>query len=144
MSAVRVQTSFLPLVEDKGQVKFLPRPSLTKTLAILEQRKPEPSQCPEAAEAMCRKVRHSKIPAGKDGKVKADDYADLVITEHNKARSHFGAPPLTWSDSLASAAQGYANQCIWEHDQSRGDDIGENLGQSSDGNGVPVQYVQME
>ncbi|KAG0342753.1 hypothetical protein BG000_001613 [Podila horticola] len=59
----------------------------------------------------------------------------------NKACSHFRAPPLTWSDSLASAAQGYANQCIWEHDQSRGDDINENLGQSGDGNGVPVQYV---
>ncbi|KAG0024729.1 hypothetical protein BGZ82_010362 [Podila clonocystis] len=73
--------------------------------------------------------------------IKANDYADLVITEHNKARSHFGAPHLTWSVSLAGAAQEYANQCIWEHDQFRGDDIGENLGQSGDGNGVPIQYV---
>ncbi|KAF9302502.1 hypothetical protein BGZ74_005263 [Mortierella antarctica] len=39
MSATRVQASFLPLVEDKGQVKPLPQPSLIKTLAILEQRK---------------------------------------------------------------------------------------------------------
>ncbi|KAG0030885.1 hypothetical protein BGZ82_007223 [Podila clonocystis] len=39
MSAARVQASFLPLVEDKGQVKPLPQPSLIKTLAILEQRK---------------------------------------------------------------------------------------------------------
>ncbi|KAG0029271.1 hypothetical protein BGZ81_003978 [Podila clonocystis] len=39
MSVSRPQVSFLPLVEDKGQVKALYQASLQKTLAIIEQRK---------------------------------------------------------------------------------------------------------
>ncbi|KAF8996473.1 hypothetical protein BGZ52_011379 [Haplosporangium bisporale] len=35
MSAARYQVSFLPLVEDKGEVKPMNQPSLHKTLAIL-------------------------------------------------------------------------------------------------------------
>ncbi|KAF9213729.1 hypothetical protein BGZ59_004932 [Podila verticillata] len=63
--------------------------------------------------------------------------------EHNAARARFGAPPLTWSEDLAHTAQSCANQCNFAHDETRGDanDIGENLGQSGDGNEVPVQYV---
>ncbi|KAG0082836.1 hypothetical protein BGZ93_002184 [Podila epicladia] len=37
MSAARSQVSFLPLVEDKGEVKPMHQPSLHKTLAILEK-----------------------------------------------------------------------------------------------------------
>ncbi|KAG0342757.1 hypothetical protein BG000_001617 [Podila horticola] len=37
MSAARSQVSFLPLVEDKGEVKPMYQPSLHKTLAILEK-----------------------------------------------------------------------------------------------------------
>lgn len=39
MSVSRPQVSFLPLVEDKGQVKALYQASLQKTLAIIEQRR---------------------------------------------------------------------------------------------------------
>ena len=54
-------------------------------------------------------------------KVKADAYSDLVISEHNAARERFGAPPLTWSEDLVHAAQSYANQCNFVHDETRGD-----------------------
>ncbi|KAF9331493.1 hypothetical protein BG006_005638, partial [Podila minutissima] len=38
MSQARPQCSFLPLVEDKGEVKPLHQPSLHKTLAIRKQK----------------------------------------------------------------------------------------------------------
>ncbi|MGH8526903.1 MAG: CAP domain-containing protein [Gammaproteobacteria bacterium] len=35
-----------------------------------------------------------------------------VLQLHNNARSEVGVPPLTWSDPLADAAQGWANVLV--------------------------------
>lgn len=49
--------------------------------------------------------------------VKAGAYSDLAISEHNAARERFGTPPSTWSEDLVYAAQSYANQCNFVHDE---------------------------
>ncbi|KAL5487923.1 hypothetical protein ACEPAI_6031 [Sanghuangporus weigelae] len=43
---------------------------------------------------------------------------------HNTLRQQHGASALTWSDTLASAAQSWANGCVFEHS---GGQYGENL-----------------
>lgn len=45
---------------------------------------------------------------------------------HNLYRAKHCVPPLRWSPILAAEAQRYADQCIFEHDQST--DLGENIG----------------
>ncbi|KAL1918288.1 uncharacterized protein VTP21DRAFT_2948 [Calcarisporiella thermophila] len=47
-----------------------------------------------------------------------------ILDAHNRLRARHGAPPLTWSDSLANAAQSWANQCRMEHSHGK---FGENL-----------------
>jgi Cysteine-rich secretory protein family len=55
--------------------------------------------------------------------------AQEVLNSHNQLRSDVGAPPLTWSDSLASDAQAWANELasknLFQHGQNSGQ--GENL-----------------
>lgn len=40
--------------------------------------------------------------------------------------------PMTWDDTLAAAAQAFANRCIWGHDSQRGRGVGENIFGSAD------------
>ncbi|KAG2501458.1 hypothetical protein HYH03_001238 [Edaphochlamys debaryana] len=49
---------------------------------------------------------------------------DIIVEAHNKARRETGAPPLRWSDRLASIAQAWADRCVWQHSSYR---LGENL-----------------
>ncbi|KAL0063562.1 hypothetical protein AAF712_009571 [Marasmius tenuissimus] len=50
-----------------------------------------------------------------------------VLEAHNSFRSQHGAAPLTWSDSLASAAEKWANRCVFEHSKGQVGNYGENL-----------------
>ncbi|KAI9498220.1 CAP domain-containing protein, partial [Zychaea mexicana] len=43
---------------------------------------------------------------------------------HNSYRAKHSAPALTWSDTLASYAQDWADGCVFEHSQGK---YGENL-----------------
>jgi len=47
------------------------------------------------------------------------------LADHNTFRAQHGADPLTWSDSLSSYAQNWANKCVFEH--SNPNSNGENL-----------------
>lgn len=49
-----------------------------------------------------------------------------ILKAHNDARAavNAGLPDLTWSDTLASTASAYSQQCIWGHSNSQ---YGENL-----------------
>ena len=46
------------------------------------------------------------------------------LDAHNTVRALHGADPLTWSDTLESVAQSWANGCVFEHSDSQ---YGENL-----------------
>ena len=48
------------------------------------------------------------------GGVSADDIS-TYLSAHNTVRAQHGASPLTWSDNLSNIAQGWANNCIFEH-----------------------------
>ncbi|KAI0335691.1 PR-1-like protein [Cubamyces sp. BRFM 1775] len=54
-----------------------------------------------------------------------DDQAYLDL--HNIVRELFHAPPLTWSDDLASKAQSYAARCELKHSDGANGPVGENL-----------------
>lgn len=44
----------------------------------------------------------------------ASDIADY-LSDHNTVREQHGAVDLVWNDTLASAAQTWANNCVFEH-----------------------------
>lgn len=50
---------------------------------------------------------------------------------HNTERAAHGAAPLTWSDDLASAAQSWANGCVFQHSGGSLGPYGENLAAGS-------------
>ncbi|EPS43880.1 hypothetical protein H072_2050 [Dactylellina haptotyla CBS 200.50] len=53
---------------------------------------------------------------------------DTCLSEHNKWRGQHGAPPLTWSDELASFAENWSKDCTMHHSTA---DYGENLAMGS-------------
>jgi Cysteine-rich secretory protein family len=61
--------------------------------------------------------------------------AQEILNAHNSHRSEVGVPPLTWSDTLASSAQDWANQLAssgtFEHSHTEGQ--GENLWMGTSG-----------
>ena len=55
------------------------------------------------------------------------DIKDDTLKVHNEFRARHGAGPLKWSDTLATTAQAWADNCKFEHGGSDG--AGQNLGQ---------------
>ncbi|KAM0755915.1 PR-1-like protein [Meredithblackwellia eburnea MCA 4105] len=51
----------------------------------------------------------------------------LALKTHNDFRALHGANPLVWSDTLAAAAQTWANKCVWQHSMGAVGPYGENL-----------------
>ncbi|KAG6842509.1 hypothetical protein C0991_000035 [Blastosporella zonata] len=49
------------------------------------------------------------------------------LSGHNTVRAQHGAVALTWSDDLASAAQSWANKCVFEHSGGSLGPYGENI-----------------
>ncbi|HEY9689377.1 MAG TPA: CAP domain-containing protein, partial [Coleofasciculaceae cyanobacterium] len=72
-------------------------------------------------------------------------FTNDVLTAHNSYRSAVGVPPLSWSTSLASDAQGWANQLAasgaFNHAQNTGQ--GENLARGTTGFVSPQSLVQL-
>ncbi|KAJ8083589.1 hypothetical protein PM082_009464 [Marasmius tenuissimus] len=56
-----------------------------------------------------------------------------VLKAHNDFRAKHGAAALTWSDTLASAAQTWANKCVFQHSGGAVGPYGENLAAGSGG-----------
>lgn len=54
----------------------------------------------------------------------SDSDEQAWLDGHNQVRQQHGASALTWSDTLASVAQSWANGCVFEHS---GGQYGENL-----------------
>ena len=49
-----------------------------------------------------------------------------MLDQHNSYRARHGVPALSWSASVASSAQSWANRCVFEHSRGK---YGENLGE---------------
>ncbi|TFY68361.1 hypothetical protein EVJ58_g1061 [Rhodofomes roseus] len=52
---------------------------------------------------------------------------DKYLDDHNTVRAQHGASPLTWDDTLAAAAQQWANGCVFKHSGGTLGPYGENL-----------------
>lgn len=47
-----------------------------------------------------------------------DDFQSSILDVHNWYRAQHGAPPLYWDQDSANVAQGWANQCDFNHNVS--------------------------
>jgi hypothetical protein len=54
-----------------------------------------------------------------------DTIYNEILEQHNTYRSRHQAQPLSWSNILAAAVDGYASRCIWAHDPDA--NAGENM-----------------
>ncbi|KDQ16642.1 hypothetical protein BOTBODRAFT_84364, partial [Botryobasidium botryosum FD-172 SS1] len=61
------------------------------------------------------------------------------LVPHNTFRAKHGAKPLTWSNSLATSAQAWANRCQFRHSGTKG--VGENLAAGT-GNYTPANAIK--
>jgi len=84
------------------------------------------------------------------GAVADGEPADLagITAEHNATRANVQPsatptiPPLTWSNSVASAAQAWANRCVFEHSQGQyGENIYASGGQAAAGDKIVRSWV---
>lgn len=84
----------------------------------------------------------SSINAKPSATTNQDSIADEILNAHNQYRAEVGVPPLTWSDTLASHAQEWADYLAslgsLQHSQDTGE--GENLWMGASGN---FSYAQM-
>jgi uncharacterized protein YkwD len=53
--------------------------------------------------------------------------ANAFLKAHNDYRAAHGVGPLAWDDTLAAAADTFADRCDFGHDKLRGNGIGENI-----------------
>ncbi|KAJ8091921.1 hypothetical protein PM082_024155 [Marasmius tenuissimus] len=65
-----------------------------------------------------------------------------VLNAHNDFRAQHGAAALTWSDTLANAAQSWADRCVFEHSGGAVGPYGENLYAAAPGGANPVDGVK--
>ena len=65
------------------------------------------------------------------GNVQGDDLSNSILTVHNQERAAVGVQPLTWSDTLASSAQTWAQHLAttgnFAHDPNVPNGVGENI-----------------
>lgn len=92
---------------------------------------PKPEPKPEPAPAPAPKPEPAPAPAAPA--LSSDEQA--YLSAHNSIRSSKHAVALTWSDKLASYAQGVANTCVFKHS---GGPYGENLSAGTHSFSIPA------
>lgn len=50
-----------------------------------------------------------------NGVYSGNQFQEAVLNSTNFYRKAYQAEPVTWDDKLASFAQNYAQECVWEH-----------------------------
>ncbi|KAI0660773.1 CAP domain-containing protein [Cubamyces menziesii] len=83
-----------------------------------------PSSATGTGSIVTRASSSSDAPSPSSSPI-TDDQAYLDL--HNIVRNLVNAPPLTWSDDLASKAQSYAARCKLKHSDGANGPVGENL-----------------
>ena len=61
---------------------------------------------------------------------------DTYLSTHNTVRKAHGAVDLVWNDALATAAQSWANGCVFEHSGGSLGPYGENLAAGTGNYGI--------
>lgn len=104
---------------------------------------PIPTQLQIGQELVLPSSKGTSAPSGGTGQ---NAFAQEILAAHNRYRAEVGAPPLQWSDQLASDAQGWANHLAslgqglnLIHSQNTGQ--GENLWGGTSGAFNPTQMV---
>jgi len=86
----------------------------------------------------------TETPGGDDGGVEGEAW----LAAHNEVRAQASpAPvpaltPFTWSARAASIAKAWAENCRFEHNPGRGDDMGENLYATTRASDTPLLVVK--
>lgn len=86
-----------------------PPPSRTTTTTTTSSPPPTSSRAAESTESPSSSLK------------------SLALSSHNDFCASHDASPLTWSSSLATAAQTWANNCVFEHSGGSLGPFGENL-----------------
>lgn len=60
----------------------------------------------------------SSTPPASNSSVSSADIQSY-LSAHNSVRAQHGAAPLTWSNSLSSVAQAWANGCVFQHSKGQ-------------------------
>ncbi|EJD04155.1 PR-1-like protein [Fomitiporia mediterranea MF3/22] len=73
---------------------------------------------------------------GGSGSGTSNQDIQAYLNAHNNIRSQHGASPLSWNDTLAVAAQKWANGCVFQHSGGKVGPFGENLAAGSGDYGI--------
>jgi uncharacterized protein YkwD len=80
----------------------------------------------------------ARTPSASPGGPTAD--ARAIVEQHNARRAKHCAPPLAWSNEVATVAQAWADRCVFQHSQGK---YGENLAMGTSRIMSPEHVVEM-
>lgn len=88
-----------------------------------------PPTTPTSTPSTTSSVQPSPTTSGGNGGGGSTPSSDIqaYLDAHNTLRAKHGAVALSWSDTLAKAAQTWANNCVFEHSGGKVGPYGENL-----------------
>ena len=74
-----------------------------------------PPQASSSSETTSKPTASSSVtPSGNTNSASTTDI-DSYLSTHNSVREQHGASALVWNDTLATAAQKWANNCVFQH-----------------------------
>lgn len=115
-----------------------PEPEHVPVPVVVEQPAPVP-----VAEPVPAPIEDPMVPAREAATLESypsdapNDYARMILENHNKWRVMHGAPPLTWNSDLAVYAEQAAKVCVFAHNTNPGGGgYGQNIAASSESDDV--------
>lgn len=117
----------------------------SSTIRPVSTRKPTASKTRKPTTVTSTRTRTSSTApaATKTSSAAAGSVEKVSLDLHNQYRAQHGVGALTWSTKLASAAQAWADKCVFEHGGGKALGAGENLAAWSGSSSDVSQGVQM-
>jgi uncharacterized protein YkwD len=81
----------------------------------LETQVPTSSALPTQALTISVSESSSTATTASSAASTLDSYSQPILDQHNNHRANSSAPPLTWSDNMASIAAEIATSCVYAH-----------------------------